>query len=330
MAKKRSKAAKSKTGDLPQRFDVWQVDCRQMAATVRSGDRLVRPWMAVVVTATEQAVLAFELLDAEAGPRDIQAVFTQALEAPAVGEPHRPTTVQVREAKFAEVLEPMAEPAGIDVEIADELDRVDDVISELSGQIPSFEQGLAGLLEVPGVTPDVAASFFDAAATLFEQAPWKRAGERPVRVSSPKFEKGPWYAVMMGQGGMTRGVVLYDDLETLRRIQQGELSEQENAQLTAALAVVFGEPEDMLDADMQAATKHGWRIAGPEAYPVVYRMDPGLAMRPPQAWELELLEGCLRALPEFVRKKTRRLAPLQITVPVPAGELPLELAWEEE
>jgi hypothetical protein len=58
-------------------------------------------------------------------------------------------------------------------------------------------------------------------------------------------------------------------------------------------------------------------------------MDPGLAMRPPLAWELELLEACLRALPEFVRKKTRRTEPMTVAVPVTSGDLPLELAWEE-
>ena len=43
--------------------------------------------------------------------------------------------------------------------------------------------------------------------------------------------------------------------------------------------------------------------------------------------KLEVLEACLRAIPEFVRTKTRRLAPLTITVPVASGELPLVLSW---
>jgi hypothetical protein len=30
-------------------------------------------------------------------------------------------------------------------------------------------------------------------------------------------------------------------------------------------------------------------VAGPEAYPLVVRINPGLAMRPPLVWELELL-----------------------------------------
>ena len=53
-------------------------------------------------------------------------------------------------------------------------------------------------------------------------------------------------------------------------------------------------------------------------------------MRPPLAWELQLLEGCLRGIPEFVRKKTRRLGLLALAVPTAAGELALELSWADE
>lgn len=89
---------------------------------------------------------------------------------------------------------------------------------------------------------------------------------------------------------MTKGLVLYDSLETLQRIQQGNLSDEENARLSAGLTVV-GEKNDLVPADGEAAKKHAWRVAAPNAYPSVYRMEQGLSMRPPLAWELQLLEG---------------------------------------
>jgi len=126
---------------------------------------------------------------------------------------------------------------------------------------------------------------------------------------------------------MTKGLVLYDSLGTLQCIQQGNLSDEESARLSAGLTVVFGEKEDLAAADGEAAEKHAWRIAGADAYPSVYRMEQGLSMRPPLAWELRLLEACLRGIPEFVRKKSRRLEPLPIIVPTAGGELLLVLSW---
>jgi hypothetical protein len=171
------------------------------------------------------------------------------------------------------------------------------------------------------------ASFFDAAALYCEQAPWQRAGPRPIQIASRRFESGPWYAVLLGQARLSRGLILYDRLETIRDIEQGDLSPEASARLTASLTVVFGGPEDLSPAELEAVRRHGWRVAGPDAYPQAYRTEPGLSFRPPLAWELLLLEGCLRALPQFVRKKTRRLVPLALAVPVADGDLPLVLSW---
>ena len=46
---------------LPQTFDVWQVDARPVAATVRAEGRAIQPWMILVVSRTAGHILAFEL-----------------------------------------------------------------------------------------------------------------------------------------------------------------------------------------------------------------------------------------------------------------------------
>jgi hypothetical protein len=311
---------------LPQTFDVWQLGARQLDRPVRAGDREVRPWMIGVFSSTEDLILAFELAQEPPEAATAWPVLLRAMQQPEAGEPHRPTEVQVAAGSdWAAALRTSLDDLGIGCVELPELDGLDALLDELSGQLAS--QGAAGLLDMPGVTPDAVGGLFDAAAGFYRQAPWKKTGERPIRVECDRFESGPWYAVLMGQGGMTSGLVLYDDLDTLLRIQEGELPEEESARQTAALAVVFGSPEDLAPEDVAAAESHGWLVAGPDAYPSVYRMDPGLSMRPPLAWELELLEGALRAVPEFARKKTRRLAPLSLAVPTAGGELSLVLSW---
>ena len=72
-------------------------------------------------------------------------------------------------------------------------------------------------------------------------------------------------------------------------------------------------------------------MARPDAYPEVCHKKRGLSWRPPLAWELELLEGCLRAVPEFVgRHKQGDPAREEMTVPVASGPLKLVLSWVVE
>jgi hypothetical protein len=315
--------------DLPQRFDVWEVDARQLDAAVPVGGETVRPWMTAVVSRSDGQVLAFELAHEAPGPEEVWGVLLKALRGPEAGEPHRPTEVRLREEAWRADLAPRLEALNVQCSVSAGLETVNAVFGELAGRLADLGQrpSQTGLLDMPGMTPEAVGSFFDAAALFYKAKPWARVGERPVEVACPRFESGPWYAILMGQGGMARGLVLYDSLETLQRIQRGDLSEEENARISSCLAVVFGEEEDLPTADIEALRRHGWRVASRNAYPSVYRMEPGLSMRPPLAWELTLLEGCLRALPEFVRKKTRRLGPLTLEVPTGGGELPLVLSW---
>ena len=54
-------------------------------------------------------------------------------------------------------------------------------------------------------------------------------------------------------------------------------------------------------------------------------------MRPPLAWELELMEGCLRAAPGFVtRHQQDNPAGEEVTVPVASGPLRPALSWVVE
>ena len=99
-----------------------------------------------------------------------------------------------------------------------------------------------GLLEMPGIKPEQVAGFYRAAAGFYRRAPWRKLGyETAIKVECDRFESGPWYAVVMGQSGLTFGVALYDDLKTLKKLWAGEMSDEENARETVALTVTFGD-----------------------------------------------------------------------------------------
>jgi hypothetical protein len=256
--------------------------------------------------------------------------LARAMRRPAAGEPHRPTELQVRPDARWDTLKSHLEEVGISLVPTDTLDQWDlvygDMARHLAGDAPP------GLLEMPGITPEQVAQFYQAAAEFYRRAPWRKLGyESAVKVESDRFESGPWYAVVMGQSGMTFGVALYDALKTLKKLSAGAMSDEENARETVALKITFGDETEVSAADLDAGKEHGWEVAGPEAYPSVFRKERGLSLRPPLVWELELMTGCLRALPAFVaRHRPDDRSNHKMTVPVASGDLSLTLSWVED
>jgi hypothetical protein len=126
-------------------------------------------------------------------------------------------------------------------------------------------------------------------------------------------------------------MALYEDLRRLRKLWANQLSENENARRTVALAVTFGPRWETNPKDVLAAREHRWEIAGPEAYPTVYRKELGMALRAPLAWEMELLEGSMPAIPGFLAERKRGdLTPHRTTVGVGSGQSELVLSWADQ
>jgi tetratricopeptide (TPR) repeat protein len=312
---------------LPQQDDVWQAGFRQTPNWIVIGGERVRPWMILVTSQSNDYVLAHNLADDEPIPALLWDTLVRAMQHPAMGDPHRPSELQVLPGERLESLRPHFEEIGVRLVVADELDQLDGVLTGLTEQIGGEAE--PGLLDAPGLTPHLVGGFFDAAAIFFQQAPWKKVGyESAIRVECDKFQGGPWYAVLMGQSGLTMGLALYDDLETLRRLWEGDMGDEENAEQTVAMSVTFGEESEIPVADLEAAKRHAWKVARPDAYPSVFRKERGMNIRPPLAWELELMEGCLRATPDFVNRRRQDDATKEeVTVPTAAGELKLGLSW---
>ncbi|HEV3263711.1 MAG TPA: hypothetical protein VG013_43150 [Gemmataceae bacterium] len=315
---------------LPQKDDVWQADLRQLPNWIRAGGEMVRPWMLLVTSRGDDLVLAHQMIDEEPAAASLWDTLVRAMQHPAAGEPHRPSELQVRPDERWESLRPHIEEIGIQLLVTEELDQIEVVLKELSERIGVKPE--PGLLAMPGVTPEQVGSFYQAAAHFFQQAPWKKVGyEAAIKVECDRFQSGPWYAVLMGQSGLTTGLALYEDLDGLRKLWTGDAADEENARLTVGTSVTFGEEWEIPVADLEAAKKHGWKVARPDAYPEVFHKERGLSTRRPLAWELKLMEGCLRAISDFVnRRKQDDPAKEEMTVPVGSEKLRLVLTWVVE
>jgi hypothetical protein len=106
------------------------------------------------------------------------------------------------------------------------------------------------------------------------------------------------------------------------------LSDEKSARLTVATTVTFGDETEIPPADVTAGRRYGWKVARRDAYPSIFHKNLGMSARPPPDWELELMEGCLRAIHEFVKRRPQDdPTPEETTVPVASGSLKLRLSW---
>ncbi len=315
---------------LPQEDDVWQADCRQLPAWIKIGGEKVRPWTILVTSRSNELVLAHQLPEEAPSSALLWDTLVQAMQHPAAGEPHRPTEIQVRPDERWESLRPHIEEIGIGLVVDSELDQLDGVFDEMMAHVCGKPQ--PGLLDVPRVTPEQAGHFYESAALFFAQAPWKKVGyEAAIKVECDKFQSGPWYAVIMGQSGLTTGLALYEDLGMLNAMWTGDAADEDNGRQMVGTSVLFGEESDLSVADLDAAQQYGWKVARPDAYPSIFHKERGMSIRPPLSWELELMAACLRAIPDFVsRHKQDDPAREEVTVPVTAGEMKLVLSWMTE
>jgi ST7 protein len=316
--------------NLPSEMDAWQADFRQFARRVEIAGERVRPWMVLVSSRTHDLVLAHALTEEAPSAEELWDIVAGAMERPAAGDPHRPTEIQVRPGGPWEELANNFDAIGVAFSSVEILDQVDYLFDDLARHMAGVDP--PGLLDMPGVSPEQVGRFFDAAAEFYRRAPWRSLGyEAVIRIECDRYESGPWFAVIMGQSGLTLGLALYEDLSLLRKMWAGKLSDEEGARRTVALTVTFDDDSTIPEVDLEAIEKYGWTIASPEAYPSVFRKERGLVMRPPLSWELDLMDACLRVLPDFVARR----APDDTTkelVPVPGSGSPLELSlcWIEE
>ncbi len=322
-----SDAAKAKLGRLRAVRDVWEVGFGEIPAWVESGKERVMPWAVLVVSTEHDKILATTLLGDEPTSDGLWDVLAETMQKPSTGKAHRPTRIRTEPDPRWDLLQPHLADMGIALETVGRLELLDQIFDNLREHMTRDQP--PGLLEVPGVATETVGCFYQAAAEFYRKAPWRFLGDdRAIKIECDRYQSGPWYAVLMGQSGITLGVALYEDIGLLRRLWANQLSEQENARRTVALAVTFDSMMDMNPKDLAAARQYGWEIAGPEAYPTVYRKERGMTVRPPLSWELELLEGSLRALPAFLAEQRRDdPTPYRAAVAVASGNTDLVLSW---
>ena len=115
-----------------ERKDVWQADIRPMPAWVAGEGQPYRPWVAMVISRTDDLVLSHRST-ADRPPADwLWKAVLAAIRRPAMGDPHRPGMIEVGSVAQREALAPHLEQLDIRCVALQELDHLDAAIDDLA------------------------------------------------------------------------------------------------------------------------------------------------------------------------------------------------------
>ncbi len=291
-----SPLAKQRLRRLPRSDFVVQACLRRLPKWLMEDGEKRLPWVVLVVNPTTELILGTKLFIEEPTAKLLWDIVSSVVELPAVQDAFRPARIIVVPDPLWDSLAPHLEEIEIELESSRELPFLEAVFEDLIENMTRDEP--LGLLDVPRVKPAAVAGFFSAAAEFYRRGPWRFVGDsHALKIECARFESGPWYAVIMGQSGITVGLALYEQLGMIRSLWEADAGDRERNRQSIVLAVTLDRESDANAKDLVAAYERGWEIAHPEAFPTVYRKELGMTMRPPLAWELTLLEGCLRRSP---------------------------------
>jgi hypothetical protein len=285
--------------------DTWEVGCQQMEMEVENASGSPRrPWVTLIVGGQSGLAIGTDMQLSHPTPTDVLRTIGQTIRKPAIGRPHRPKSVVCAERALAESLAPGLAALGVE-SATGETPHLVEMLASL-GQFLDTRRAVPGLLESPGTTPELVGRLFAAAAAYYRFAPWTLvADDLPIAVRVPDVSDRVAYVVVIGQAGKVRGLAVFRTPEALQ-IGLSATDPEEAMGLVDQEGLTFGTSDEIEPSDLAAVEKHGWQIAGPDAYPMPFIITRTGETRRPGAADLEWYEIVLWTLSHFLE---RNLAP---------------------
>ena len=229
-------------------------------------------------------------------------VLCKALTAPLVGPPRRPDAIRVDDPLSAD--EVRAEIGGtIPVTVAP-IPEMDDVLKHMVESMPPSDTEESYFAD-GRVSPAAIERLFTAARGLFATAPWSIAADTQVlRMDVPALDVEGACLSILGQATGRHGVLIFPSLIDFEVFMAaaGDLEDGPIDLGSGWLALMYERAADLPPSMRREAMKHGWPVAGPDAYPVVERRDPDGVPRPLVERDVAIVAACARSLGTFIRK----------------------------
>lgn len=300
---------------------VWEVDWRLSNTWVPDDTgELKRPWLGMVVDPESEIIVQTAMDLVEPTPEFVASVMRRAVLLPAFGDPTRPSKIIVSSGDNGVLLNAWLEEANVDCEVG-EVETIERIQSSVNSEL--FEHKLSPLLEIEGVTPELANELYVTAVALHKAEPWMKM--RPadyVSISVPQLSPLTWYAGVMGQNGEGLGIILFDNEKTLRLLLRNLPGDFRGLSLT------LEEKQSIHPLDLEAAEQFGWPVATTESWPLAVRINGEDGFGDLQPGDLPLLIVTASAVLDYWKNPAearRRTASVQYQYAVPGISEPVRV-----
>jgi len=240
---------------------------------------------------------------------NLGAFFHETVRAPAVGRPHVPARVRVASNEHAAALRAVAGPT-TEVVCAP-TPELETLFSSLAAHVEAGAgEDAAPTYLTAGITPELVASQFRAAARLHRSAPWEvvPTDTTVIAVTIAELEVRDAPLIVIGQNAESYGVLLFPDataLDDYFALAAAAAAGFEAYAIPEHIVLNFERGAELDPARRREIAKHGWEVAEPSAYPWIAAVDKDGVPHPPTKRQVAIVEAVSLALAELIETTPR-------------------------
>ncbi|BAU44570.1 DUF6930 domain-containing protein [Leptolyngbya sp. O-77] len=210
---------------LPLLSSVWEGDRRTLMPEIAGtldADEDMQGDCILWVDGVEEIVRAMDVVPSETGSEAIVRTLLRAMENPHSGSarPGRPQRILVRDRELQFFLRGVLQGLDIAVEYVAELPIIDEIFYGLQD---------AARQRPPSLPPTYASAVLEAAAQIWEDAPWETLDEEKIFAVELNYgDVGTLYISILGLMGAEFGVLMYRSVESLKQFRQQALAAEDS------------------------------------------------------------------------------------------------------
>jgi len=266
-----------------------------------------RPEMILWLEMPEELILYGTMID-PAGPAvSLSEALAEAMESPLVGPPRRPSRIRVADRRLAAEIAGAAR--GIEIVVAP-TPEIDGVLQGMAESFSDEEGEELSYFEGGRVSPESVEGLFGAAGVLFRVTPWTVAADMQVlRLDIPQLGVEGACVSIIGALGESVGLLIFPSFVAHERFLEAAESFDASRGLidmgTPILSLNFERGADLPAGMRREVARHGWPVAGPDAYPWVQNRDRDGVLGPLTERDVLIVSACANSLAAFFGKHRR-------------------------